>query len=553
MTAADKNVDRDVLLGQVVEEYFEATAQGQKPTISEYVRRFPEIADLLRVVIPAMTVAEDITSDSAPSEAMRPSEPVRQLGEFRILRQIGRGGMGIVYEAEQVSMNRRVALKVLPLAGMVDETRIQRFQNEVRAAAALDHPHIVPVYMVGEERGVHYYAMQLIRGRSLAEVITSLRQVHEEDGCDLNGDSISHASSRGSSRARSLSGDDATEVAEPGRQSTGRSVDVETVAKANDSTIPHASKKEYFRSVAVLGAQAAIALQHAHEHGIVHRDVKPANFLIDGSSRLHLTDFGLARVESEVGVTMTGDLIGTLRYMAPEQALGKQAELDYRADIYSLGATLYELLVLQPAYMADDRQQLLKQIAFEEPIPLARIDRTIPADLETIVHKAMRKDMDQRYASAEELADDLRSHLEDRPIKAKPPTTYELIGKWARRNATLTWTLVASTFLILITCAVSVFVVWGQKESLRSERWARTEAIPRIQELAQGERFDEALTLMEEVERLIPADPNLQAFFSAIAFEASVVTDPPGVDVSIRKWNHSDAEWRRLGTSSTLR
>ena len=157
--------------------------------------------------------------------------------------------------------------------------------------------------------------------------------------------------------------------------------------------------------------------------GIIHRDIKPANLLLDSASKLYVTDFGLARIESDAGVTMTGDLIGTLRYMAPEQALAKRVVVDHRADIYSLAATLYELLTLRPAYLAEDRQELLKQIAFEEPALLRRIDRDIPAELETIVHKAMSKDMDQRYASAQELADDLRSHLENRPIQGQ--ATYD--------------------------------------------------------------------------------------------------------------------------------
>ncbi len=270
--------------------------------------------------------------------------------------------------------------------------------------------------------------------------------------------------------------------ADADREASAESVD--TFAKANSSTIPHSSRREYYRSVAALGIQAATALQHAHDEGVIHRDIKPANLLLDSASKLYVTDFGLARIESDAGVTMTGDLIGTLRYMAPEQALAKRVVIDHRADIYSLAATLYELLTLRPAYLAEDRQQLLKQIAFEEPALLRRIDRDIPAELETIVHKAMSKDLDQRYASAQELADDLRSHLENRPIQAKPPTTSEKISKWTRRNPILTWSAIITLVLVTVTLAVSTLLIADQRDIARNaERNARQMAETRRQEL----------------------------------------------------------------------
>ena len=188
MVQTASNVQIDDLVGKVVEEYFQRLDRGERPQLDEFVERYPEIGDLLRTVIPALQAAEQ-TSDSS-SKGVAATDHHRQLGDFRILRQIGRGGMGIVYEAEQISMQRRVALKVLPLAGLCDDLMIRRFQNEVRAVAALDHPNIVSVYMVGEERGVHYYAMQLIRGRSLSEVIASLRHVRDE-GNGLAGSSMS--------------------------------------------------------------------------------------------------------------------------------------------------------------------------------------------------------------------------------------------------------------------------------------------------------------------------------------------------------------------------
>ena len=232
-----------------------------------------------------------------------------------------------------------------------------------------------------------------------------------------------------------------------------------------------------------MGVQAASALQHAHDQGVIHRDIKPANLLLDTSATLYVADFGLARIESDVGVTMTGDLIGTLRYMAPEQAIAKRGVVDHRADIYSLGVTLYELLTLQPAYRAEDRRQLLKQIAFEEPTRLRRIDPSIPRDIETIVHKAMSKDTDHRYASAQEVADDLRSYLENRPITAKPPTTSEAIVKWTRRNPILTWSAMITLLLVTTTLAVSIFLI--SKQLVRATM-AEKEAEARARELARN-------------------------------------------------------------------
>ena len=240
--------DLDDLVGRAVEEYLEQLDRGDPVQLEEFVKRYPQISDVLMTVIPAFVrtdrtvhkVAQSATSDNG----------CKQLGDFRILRQIGRGGMGIVYEAEQISMKRRVALKVLPLAGLVDETKIRRFQNEVRAVAALDHPNVVTVYMVGEERGVHYYAMQLIRGRSLAEVISSLRQLRDA-GDKLDGSSISQITN--ATRSAEASQGASRAVNSPQSEAGVH----ETISQAGSSTIPHSSHREYHRNVVILGIQAA--------------------------------------------------------------------------------------------------------------------------------------------------------------------------------------------------------------------------------------------------------------------------------------------------------
>ena len=194
--------------------------------------------------------------------------------------------------------------------------------------------------------------------------------------------------------------------------------------------------------------------------GILHRDIKPSNLLIDSRGNLWVTDFGLARFQDEPGLTRTGDLLGTLRYMAPELVLGRQIAHDPRSDCYSLGATLYELLTLKPVFDGRDRHELLRQIAQEEPLAPSKVDQTIPRDLETIVLKAMEKEPDRRYATAQELADDLARFLEDKPVRARRPTFAERAAKWARRHRSVLRAAAAVAFLAM---AVAAPLLWWQQ------------------------------------------------------------------------------------------
>jgi tetratricopeptide (TPR) repeat protein len=340
--------------------------------------------------------------------------PGTPLGDFRLIREVGRGGMGVVYEAEQLSLGRRVALKVLPFAATMDSRHLQRFHNEARAAAGLHHEHIVPVYAVGQERAVHFYAMQFIDGQTLAEFIAQPKGAAPADTGNL-----SHAASEPS-------------VPPPAPAA-------ETAPARAAATAPGPRSPADYRAVAKWMAQAAEALEHAHAMGIVHRDIKPGNLMLDAQGKLWVTDFGLARWSADGSLTLTGDLVGTLRYMSPEQALAKHGLVDHRTDVYSLGATLYELLALRPAIDGRDREEILRHIAFAEPRPLRARDHSIPVDLETITQKAMAKEPAERYATAQELADDLRRWLEDRPIEARRPTLAQRAAKWCKRHLTAIW------------------------------------------------------------------------------------------------------------------
>jgi serine/threonine protein kinase/Tfp pilus assembly protein PilF len=369
--------------------------------------------------------------------------------------------MGVVYEAQQISLDRRVALKVLPFAAALDGRQLQRFKNEAQAAAQLHHTHIVPVYGVGTERGVHYYAMQFIEGQTLATLIRDLRR---SEGRETAGETDPAGLRAGSVPAGALGAKDTSTTGSyplapfvPAyRQGVGllaaRTAD--TAPQAPPATPYSARGPAYFRTVANLALQAAEGLEHAHQLGIIHRDVKPSNLLLDGQGQLWVTDFGLAHCQSQPGLTMTGDLLGTLRYMSPEQTLAQRVAVDHRTDVYSLGVTLYELLTFEPAVPGGDRHEILRQIAFEEPRPPRRLHKAIPAELEIIAGKAMEKRPEDRYGTAGELAEDLHRFLADKPLLARPPTLRQRCSRWCRRHrpvvtAGLVALLTASAFSLV--------------------------------------------------------------------------------------------------------
>jgi eukaryotic-like serine/threonine-protein kinase len=389
------------------------------PRIEEYTSRYPELAKEIGEVLSTVQAMGAMKAEES-QQPVRLEDWLenRTLGDFRIVREIGHGGMGTVYEAEQISLGRRVALKVLPLAALLDPRLLQRFKNEAQAAAQLHHNHIVPVHAVRCDRGVHYYAMAYIEGSSLGEVIAELRLLADEDGSLLPGE-LSGASRLASGLTV---GPKSGTASVPNGRGTGKSRGTRS--------------REFFRSVAQLGIEAAEALEHAHAMGVIHRDIKPSNLLLDERGSLWVTDFGLAHYQSGRAGTLTlpGDFLGTIRYMSPEQAGGNAVVVDQRTDSYSLGATLYELVCLRPAFGSEERAELLREIAEEEPPVPRRWNGAIPEDLETIVLKAMAREPVLRYASAGELAADLRRYLADEPIEARRPSVGQRLRKWTQRH-----------------------------------------------------------------------------------------------------------------------
>jgi serine/threonine protein kinase/Flp pilus assembly protein TadD len=357
-------------------------ARGEAPTPAQYLARFPDL-DPSCLALSQSAEADRVLEGSADLDGAGLPE---SLGDFRMVRELGRGGMGIVYEAIQLSLGRRVALKVLPSGATLDARQRQRFHNEAHAAACLQHAHIVPVYAVGCDRGISFYAMQLIEGLPLTSIIQQQRQQRQGKHQPAQLGSVVVEVSLASTS------DGVVSVAEapcsPDQTTPFRPVATPSPPMAPPSASPIISStvpcmvREYYRWAAQLGAQAAEALDHAHQMGVVHRDIKPANLLLNSKGQLWITDFGLAMMRyQDSGLTQTGDIVGTLRYMSPEQALAQRAVLDQRTDIYSLGVTLYELLTLQPAFPGSDRHKLLQQVIDKEPPRPRQLRPSIPRDL----------------------------------------------------------------------------------------------------------------------------------------------------------------------------
>ena len=454
---ADLNTERDPL-EVLAAEFMERLRRGERPSAEDYAARHPELAAGIRELFPTIAVTERLKARQERSSGGRATlggARLERLGDFRIIREIGRGGMGVVFEAEQESLGRRVAVKVLPRQVLLDEKHLKRFQREARIAANLHHTNIVEVFGVGEQEGFHYYVMQYIEGVGLDTVLPLLAKVARTDGSTPPQSAIAPETTAGS---EAVTGQVAV------RQLLGGEAGV-----APDGRLgPH-----YWQSVARIGLQAADALSYAHSQGTLHRDIKPANLLLDTQGTVWLADFGLAKAAQSEDLSLSSDVVGTLRYMAPEQF---QGQTDHQSDIYSLGLTLYELLTLRSAYEETDQSRLIQRITAGPPPAPSSANWEIPRDLETIILKAISHEASQRYPSAEALADDLRCFLEDRPIHARRVGPVERLGRWGRRNKALA-TLAGVTLLLLVLVAVVSSVGYVRtKRALDGEATERAKA-----------------------------------------------------------------------------
>ncbi len=383
-------------LAAIIDEYSLRAGSGEEVDIETYARRLPGNEDIVREVLHSLKLVHCWSELGSSAATVLPN----RIGEFEILEEIGRGGMGVVYRARQSSLDRIVALKILPLAASLDRKCLERFRIETHSASILQHPNIVAIYGTGCEQGVHYYAMQYIAGRSLQEFIQT------QESMDVRG---------------------AVEI---------------TVAIAQ-------------------------ALQHAHELGVIHRDVKPSNLLLDENGKIWITDFGLAQIDDQGTLTLSGDFVGTLRYMSPEQTIGGSTLIDQRTDIYALGATLYELLTRQPMVPGNGRMEILRNV-IEVEARFTRSGCRIPRDLQTILLKATAKDRDFRYPTAADMADDLQRFLDQRPIFASRPGLTQRFVKFALRNPSTSISLALLPLLFLIGMTFYNFTISAQKREIES-------------------------------------------------------------------------------------
>ncbi len=476
MTSSDS--DRNPV-EQLAEEFAERYRRGERPSLTEFVNRYPEWAEDIRDLFPALVKMEQLKP--APADGTGPYDVAGgpapdQIGDYRILREVGRGGMGVVYEAEQLSLGRHVALKVLPTFGLINSVFLERFRREAKAAARLHHTNIVPVFGVGDCDGLYYYAMQFIQGEGLDKVLHDLRRFRDGTGTmnvapTLTAGNMTGSVAEGLWTGRFVLNDE--QLPNPGTDSSpSRDGKLAASLPGSRSELSGRSTTEYFRSVARVGRQVAEALAYAHKQGILHRDIKPSNLLLDQQGAVWVTDFGLAKAEGTDDLTHTGDIVGTLRFMAPERFDGASLP---QSDVYGLGLTLYEMLSLRPAFEDANRARLIERILHDPPAPPRKLDPRIPRDLETIVLKAIAKDPAARYASAERMAEDLQQYLSDRPIKARRTQWYERTWRWCRRNPAVATLLTAVAVLLTVTAIGGAILSWRLSGALVQARDAERE------------------------------------------------------------------------------
>jgi eukaryotic-like serine/threonine-protein kinase len=588
------------LLDRLVEEFAERFRRGERPAIEEYAARYPDLAAEIRELFPALVEIEQVGEAHANPTGQTTRANFcahKQIGDYRIMREIGRGGMGVVYEAEQQSLNRRVALKIISRSSAMTGSVLERFRREARAAARLHHTNIVPVFEVGQDGDVCYYAMQFIQGQGLDQVIRELRRLQRpESSANVPGEEPDSRSKTGelsmlahsllegrfASHALTATGpaygpskvveslarfrpDTASVATENSAESPSESLQASAVLPGHtDLSTVESDGQHFFRSIAHVGHQAASALAYAHERGIVHRDIKPSNLLLDSTGVVWIADFGLAKTSDEA-LTNTGDVLGTVGYMSPERFNGKG---DARVDVYALGLTLYELMVLKPAFAGGERLELIEKICRTEPARPRQLNPRIPRDLETIVLKAIEKEPNSRYRSAAEMADDLQRFIEDRPVLARQTTGVERMWRWCRRNpavAVLTTSVAVLLVAFAVVASAAALLLRNERDAARDsqsqaesarekEGDARLDAIEKLwlSYLAQaranrlsgqpGQRF-ESLRVLREAARIRPS-PEIRNEAIACLALADVRT--------VRQWKGVPADAHGVAFDATL-
>ena len=454
---------QDDLLDELVTQYIDGCRQGTPPDSESYIEQHPEHAVTISELFPMIAALESMKQSSHRETARTATQlplDLKELGDFELIREIGRGGMGIVYEARQRSLGRRVALKILPRQSLLDPAQLKRFRREARIVAQLHHTNVVSLFGAGEHQGYHFLAMELVSGHSLARLIKFLKE--------------------------------------------GRTNSIDNLP----DSVKQYGTQQYWREVARIGRDAALGLQHAHERDVLHRDLTPSNLLLEEHGNVMLTDFGMAKRVSPNDNTRTLSLGGTLGYVPPECFSGRFSE---RSDVFGIGVILYELLTLKPAFNDASPAEAIKRVAENsfQPTPPSSINASIPRDLETIVQKAVAEQPSQRYGSAKQLADDLERFLEHRSVKARRISSLAHAWRWCGRNRCVVG---LSTLTTCSLIAISIIMTYSSIQE-RNAKQAAKAALAR--EMEQRERSDATVSVATNVldniyEALIPTD--LQSF-----------------------------------------
>ena len=491
-----ENINKDELLDEIVADFTRQTRAGKAPEISTYKRKHPAFADEIEDLLSSVAMIEGLKAETRDPQSDASSlknadlSGTKQLGDYILIREVGRGGMGVVFEAVHQSLGRRVALKVMLEHELESEKQIARFRREAQAAAKLHHTNIVSVFGVGEANGYHYYVMEYIEGTSLKSAVQSLTEVDPAaedkndsetrdynptaDGGDVSTVTPHDNSEFDLSQELHLSGRSLNETGEmPAAQNAA-------------STNRFSKNAEHYEWVGEVGAQVADALGYSHQMGILHRDIKPANLMLDQKGQVWITDFGLVKIADEEQLTKTGAVLGTPQYLAPESLKG---QYDQQSETYCLGLSLYELATLKPAFAPGSHAEVFHRVIHDTPTAPDKIASAIPKDLATIIEKAISKESKDRYASAFTMRDDLRAFVEDRPISARRLSLTEQATRWARRNPVVASLAALSAALV---CSTAIIASWA---------WATTnQAFSDLQ--VESKKTEAALLLAEEKEQL---------------------------------------------------
>lgn len=481
MTKPEHNSEN--IIEQAVQRFIDAQLQGKEPDLDEFVRQYPEFESQIRKRIRKLRQIDNLfdslmQADDGDFGKAAPEYNLigQKLGDFEILKMIGQGGMGAVFLAKQVSLDREVALKVISSVGGAQAKNLDRFKRESKVLAQISHPNIVPIYEVGQQGPYSYFVMQYIDGVSLDKILSSIRNAK-------TGDKASAVMSKCLETHKATYGD-------KHQDTKGTTAEIDT---------------DYIINISKIIISMASALDYAHKKGILHRDVKPSNILIDSDGTAKLVDFGLARTETQQSITITGEFFGTPSYVSPEQ-IRKPDTVDCRSDVFSLAAAYYECLTLHTPFGGDTINETLTQVISCEAVPPKKYCPRLSTDFNTVLLHALEKLPEDRYQTADNFANDIENLLEFKPITAKRPSITQRTYKTIRRNPLK----IAATFAFILVFILGYSLLSNHRQE--KKKVALRERYKQGRDRFEGDRYEEALTCFKEVSQAAPNDAEVQYY-----------------------------------------